>query len=94
MKNTYLTIIIPCFNEKDTILKIIKKIHSIKKIKKQIILIDDYSNDGTRKLITKYLRKKVDKIIFNKKNMGKGAAIISSIKFIKGDFVIIQDADL
>ena len=57
MKNTYLTIIIPCFNEKDTILKIIKKIHSIKKIKKQIILIDDYSNDGTRKLITKYLRK-------------------------------------
>ena len=94
MNNTFLSIIIPCFNEKNTILKIINKIKKIKKIKKQIILIDDCSTDGTRELIKKHLKNQVDKIIFHPKNKGKGAAIRSSLKFIKGNFVIIQDADL
>ena len=94
MNNTYLSVIIPCYNEKNTIFKIIQKIQKIKKIKKQIILIDDFSTDGTREIIKKHLKHKVDKIIFHKENQGKGAAIISSIKFIKGNFVIIQDADL
>ena len=94
MNNTYLSIIIPCYNEKKTIIEIINQIKALKKIKKQIILIDDGSNDGTRKLIKKKLLSKVDKIVFHKINKGKGAAIISSIKYIKGDLVIIQDADL
>ena len=94
MNNTYLSIIIPCYNEKKTIIKIINQIKTLKKIKKQIILIDDGSNDGTRKLIKKKLLNKVDKIVFHKINKGKGAAIISSIKYIKGNLVIIQDADL
>ena len=94
MNNTYLTIIIPCFNEKKTIIEIINQIKKLKRIKKQIILIDDGSNDGTKQLIKTKLQNKVDKIIFHKFNKGKGAAIISSIKYIKGNLVIIQDADL
>jgi len=94
MNNTYLSIIIPCFNEKKTILRLINQIKKLKKIKKQIILVDDGSKDGTKELIKKNLTKKIDKIIFHKKNRGKGAAIISSLKFIKGNLVIIQDADL
>lgn len=94
MNNIYLTIIIPCFNEKKTIIRIINQIKNLKRIKKQIILVDDGSNDGTQQLIKTKLQKKVDKIIFHKFNKGKGAAIISSIKYIKGDLVIIQDADL
>lgn len=94
MNNIYLTIIIPCFNEKKTIIRIINQIKNLKRIKKQIILVDDGSNDGTQQLIKTKLQKKVDKIIFHKFNKGKGAAIISSIKYIKGNLVIIQDADL
>ena len=94
MNNTYLTIIIPCYNEKKTIIKIINQIKKLKRIKKQIILVDDGSDDGTKQLIKTKLQKKVDKIIFHKFNKGKGAAIISSIKYIKGNLVIIQDADL
>jgi len=94
MNNIYLTIIIPCYNEKKTIIKIINQIKNLKRIKKQIILVDDGSNDGTKQLIKTKLQNKVDKIIFHKANKGKGAAIISSIKYIKGNLVIIQDADL
>tara|TARA_B100000767_G_C19633269_1_gene479240 strand:- start:6 stop:725 length:720 start_codon:yes stop_codon:yes gene_type:complete len=94
MNSTYLSIIIPCFNEKKTILKVINQIKRLKKIRKQIILVDDGSDDGTRQLIKKKLKNKVDKIVFHKHNKGKGSAIISSIKFIKGNLVIIQDADL
>ena len=94
MNKIYLTIIIPCFNEKKTILKVLNQISKLKKIKKQIILVDDGSNDGTREIIKKKLRNKVNKIVFHNINKGKGAAIISSIKFIKGNLIIIQDADL
>ena len=60
MNNIYLSIIIPCFNEKRTILKVINQIKRLKNIRKQIILIDDYSNDGTRNLIRQKLQKKVN----------------------------------
>ena len=94
MNSTYLSIIIPCFNENKTILKVVNQIKAIKEIKKQIILVDDGSNDGTRQLIKKKLKNKFDKVVFHKVNKGKGAAIISSIRYIKGNLVIIQDADL
>lgn len=94
MKELYLSIIIPCFNEKKTILKVLNQILKLKKIKKQIILVDDGSDDGTREIIKKKLKTKVNKIIFHNRNKGKGAAIISSMKFIKGNLIIIQDADL
>lgn len=88
------SILIPCYNEKHTIEKLIFKVKKQKKIKKQIILVDDGSTDGTSKIIKSKLKSKVDKVIFHKKNLGKGAAIKSAIPYIKGDIVIIQDADL
>ena len=88
-----LSIIIPCFNEKNNIEKIIKKILQIKKIKKQIIVVDDKSTDGSVKKILKF-KKRIDKIFLHKKNKGKGACIKTAKKYIKGDIVIIQDADL
>ena len=94
MNTTFLSIIIPCFNEKKSLLKLIAKIKKIKNIKKQIILVDDGSIDGTTEIIKKKLTNKIDKIIFHKKNKGKGSAIQSAKKYVKGNFVIIQDADL
>ena len=88
-----ITVIIPCYNEIKTISIIIDKVYK-QKLKKQIIVVDDYSTDGTRKILKKKLRKKIDKIIFHNKNYGKGAAINSAKKFIKGNIIIIQDADL
>ena len=89
-----LTIIIPVFNEKNTIKQIIKKISLQENIEKQIILVDDGSNDGTTEIIKNDLVSQIDRVIFHEKNLGKGAAIISAKKFVKGDVVIIQDADL
>ena len=88
-----ISIIIPCYNEKNTILKILKKVKN-QKINKQIIVIDDSSTDGTTNILKKNFKKKGFKLISHKKNLGKGAAIKSAKKFIKGDIVIIQDADL
>ena len=87
-----LTIIIPAYNETRTISKLLTKIFNLN-IKKQVIVIDDNSSDDTKDKILKF-KKKIDKIIFHKKNLGKGAAIKSAQKFIKGEYVIIQDADL
>ena len=92
--NKKLSIIVPVYNEKNTIKEIIKRIKLVKNIRKQIILVDDCSTDGTEVVIRNELLSKVDKVIFHKKNMGKGAAINSAKKFLKGDFVIVQDADL
>ena len=89
-----LSIIIPCFNEVRTIEKIIEKIHLVQGINKEIILVDDFSNDGSRELIQTKLKNKIDTLILNEKNYGKGYSIIQAKKKITGDIVIIQDADL
>ena len=87
-----LSIIIPVYNEHKTLKKILNKILKLK-IKKQVIIVDDGSTDGSRDILKKY-KKKFNKIIFHKKNLGKGSAIISAHKYIKCKYVIIQDADL
>ena len=89
-----LSIIIPAFNEIKTIKVIIDKILNLKDLDTEIIVVDDYSSDGTRQIIENELFLKVEKVIFHEKNLGKGAAIISAKKFVTGDIVIIQDADL
>ena len=88
-----ITIIVPCYNEERTLSKILDKIIQQKKIKKQIILVDDFSSDNSIKVAKNYL-KYLDKFIKHKTNQGKGACIKSAQKFVKGDVVIIQDADL
>ena len=88
-----LTVIIPVYNEIEYIDILIYKVLQ-SKVDKQIIVVDDFSSDGTReKLMTNY-KDKIHKLIFHEKNQGKGAAIKSAQKYIIGDFVIIQDADL
>ncbi len=90
-----LSIIIPVYNEVKTIDKVISKIIKLSNIKKQIIIVDDGSSDGTTQKLKK-LKKiyKIDTLILCKKNKGKGHAIKLGKKKIKYKFTIIQDADL
>ncbi len=89
-----ITVIIPCYNENKTIKQIVNKVISVKNLNFQIIIIDDASFDGTVDILKNEIYDKVDKLIFHKHNKGKGAAIKSALPSIKGDIVIIQDADL
>ena len=91
-----LTIIVPVFNEKKYVKILLNKLIGLKEINKQIIIVDDGSYDGTTDIIkNNFIKSKfVDKIIFHKKNLGKGSAIKSAQKYVKGNYVAIQDADL
>ncbi len=88
------SIIIPCYNELNTINLLIERVLEQKNINKEIILIDDFSNDGTRNLIKNSLSKKVTKVIYNEKNYGKGYCIRKGIIEASGEVILIQDADL
>lgn len=89
-----LSIVIPCFNEKDTICEIINAVKASPYPNKEIIIVDDCSTDGTIKILKESLLNQVEKIIFHDKNQGKGAALRTGIKEATGDIVIIQDADM
>ena len=89
-----ISIIIPCYNEKDTIEKIIDKI--IKEVKSdyEIIVIDDNSTDGSRELLKTNIKDKINLLLLNEKNYGKGYCIKKGIINATGDIIIVQDADL
>ena len=87
------SVIIPCFNEKDTITKIIEKVENTSVPLKEIIIVDDLSNDGTREILEK-IENPIIKIFFHSKNHGKGAALRTGFSKVTGDICIIQDADL
>lgn len=89
-----ISIIIPCYNEKDTIEKIIDKI--IKEVKSdyEIIVIDDNSTDGTRELLKTNIKDKINLLLLNEKNYGKGYCMKKGIINATGDIIIVQDADL
>jgi len=89
-----LSIVIPCFNEVNTIDKILKAVKESPYEDKEIIIVDDFSTDGTREKLKNEIESKVDKVIYHSFNQGKGAALRSGIKEATGDVVIIQDADL
>jgi glycosyltransferase involved in cell wall biosynthesis len=91
-----LSIIIPCYNEIKTIDLIIDRIISAPYPDKEIIIVDDFSNDGTRdKLKTEIeLSGKVHQVLYHEENQGKGAALRTGIAAATGDLVIIQDADM
>ena len=89
-----LSIIIPCFNELNTIDQIVKKVINSPYENKEIIIVDDYSTDGLREKLQDDLEKKVDKVLYHDFNQGKGAAIRTGISHVSGDIIIIQDADL
>jgi len=89
-----ISIIIPCYNEAKTLNLIIEKIINKKNLDKEIIIVDDFSDDGTRNIIKNELSEKVTKILYNDKNYGKGYSVRKGISVSTGDIVLIQDADL
>src|SRR3989338_7374896 len=88
-----LSIIIPVYNEKNTILEVLKRVEKIKLkgIIKEIIIVDDCSTDGTKEILKKLKRHKV---YFHEKNLGKGAALRKGFMHASGEIIITQDADL
>ena len=98
-KNSFkLSIIIPCYNENQTIDKIISKISksifTYNYLNYELIIVDDNSTDGTKDKLKKYELDKNINVFFHNENLGKGAAIQSAIKHVSGELVLIQDADL
>jgi len=87
-----LSVIVPVYNEKDTIFKIIERIVEVP-VEKEIIVVDDGSTDGTREILQDFKSPNL-KIILKEKNEGKGSAIREGLKYVSGDVVVIQDADL
>jgi len=87
-----LSVVIPVYNEKGTIREIIQRVKAIN-IEKEIIIVDDFSTDGTREFL-KELAANGEKVFFHEKNMGKGAALRTGFQHITGDYVVVQDADL
>jgi len=88
-----LSVVIPCFNEVATIETVIQAVRNCGIQSLEIIVVDDFSRDGTRELLHK-LESRVDRVIYHSKNQGKGAALRSGFAAATGDIVIVQDADL
>ena len=89
-----ISVIIPCFNEHKTINTILDKLKNLSNFNKEIIIVDDFSNDGTKEFLQKIENSDEIKTIFNEKNFGKGYCIKKGIEESSGDIIIIQDADL
>ena len=89
-----ISVLIPCYNEKNSIEEIVSRINNLTDLEIEIIIIDDYSNDGTREILKDKIKDKVSKIIFNEANFGKGYSLKKGIEAANGEIILIQDADL
>lgn len=91
-----LSIVIPCFNEINTISSIIRAVRNSSYPNKEIIVVDDCSTDGTRDKLKNEIEQSgvVDKIVYHIVNQGKGAALRTGFRIATGDIIIVQDADL
>ena len=87
-----ISVVVPVYNEKNTIQEIVRRIQQVS-LEKEIIIVDDYSTDGTREIL-KGMEGNTLKILFHDKNQGKGATLKTGFQEVTGDIVIIQDADL
>lgn len=89
-----LSVIIPCYNEANTIQALVAAVRESPYPDKEIIIVDDCSTDGTRELLGAEIAPGVSKIFYHAVNQGKGAALRTGIQAASGDIVVIQDADL
>lgn len=89
-----LSIVIPCYNERATIASIVAAVRAAPVAEKEIIVVDDCSNDGTQTVLRGEIEKLVDKVVYHAKNQGKGAALRTGFAQATGDCVVVQDADL
>jgi glycosyltransferase involved in cell wall biosynthesis len=88
------SIVIPCYNEKNTIEKIVEAVRAAPIERKEIIIVDDCSQDGTHAVLEERISGTVDRIIYHPVNRGKGAALRSGFAAATGDIILVQDADL
>src|SRR5216683_6539834 len=88
------SIVIPCYNEKNTIEKTVEAVRSAPIESKEIIVVDDCSGDGTQAVLKEKISQMVDRIIYHPVNRGKGAALRSGFAAATGDIILVQDADL
>ena len=89
-----LSVLIPVFNERDTIERLLDEVHSVT-VRKEVICVDDCSTDGTRDLLTRlHAEGRIDRLERHEVNRGKGAAIRTALGVSTGNVVIVQDADL
>jgi glycosyltransferase involved in cell wall biosynthesis len=94
MRGAKLSIVMPCYNEIDTIEAIVDAVGNCPYKNKEIIIVDDCSTDGTRKVLKDKIESIVDKVIYFDRNRGKGAAVRAGFAASGGDILIVQDADL
>ncbi|MBW1838937.1 MAG: glycosyltransferase family 2 protein [Deltaproteobacteria bacterium] len=88
-----ISVVIPVYNEVNTIKEIIKRVQSVDLLK-EIIVVDDCSTDGTREILDQLKEQEGITVLFHQKNQGKGTALKTAFAQVKGEIVIIQDADL
>jgi len=88
-----LSIIIPCYNELDTVEQVVQSVIDATGPDREIIVVDDCSTDGTRELLKQKIEGTLAKVIYQEKNQGKGAALRAGFAAATKDIVIVQDAD-
>ncbi len=95
-KPPLLSILMPVYNEAGTIHEIVSRVEAVDlgDVRKELIIVDDGSKDGTREILKKLADKSPHKIYFHGQNMGKGAALRTALTYAEGNIILIQDADL